>query len=97
MPRVTLKLYTMFRAAAGTEQLELELPPGSKVHDALEHASQQLGQAFRELIWDTRSGRVLPFLISVNARVEPSLGGVLENTVEDGDIIAVMDPVGGGH
>lgn len=96
MPRVTLKLYTLFRAAAGTGQLELELPPGSRVFDVLEYVCRQLGQGFRELVWDAKSGEVLPFLLSVNGRVEPSMGGVLENMVEDGDTIALMDPVGGG-
>jgi len=77
MPKVTLKLYTLFRQAAGTEQLVLELPPHSKVYDALESAAQKLGKDFRAFIWDRGSGQVLPSLVTVGGKVEPSSGGIL--------------------
>jgi len=91
-----LRFYTLFRQAAGRPQLAVELSPGSTVRDVLQSASQQLGGEFRALLWDVRSGEVLPFLLTINGKVIPSTAGALEKNIVDGEEIVLMDPVGGG-
>jgi molybdopterin converting factor small subunit len=96
MPKIILKFYTLFRKAAGRPQLALELRSGSKVRDALQSASQELGSEFRALVWDVRSSELLPFLLTIDGKVIPSTAGALEKTIADGEEIVLMDPVGGG-
>ena len=97
MPRVFLRFYTLFRTVAGTGELALDLPPGSTVKDALESASRKLGEEFQTLIWDRDSGQVLPFLVTFRGKVIPSTTNVLDSSIREGDIVTLMDPVGGGH
>ncbi|MBS7650520.1 hypothetical protein KEJ35_04100 [Candidatus Bathyarchaeota archaeon] len=96
MPNVTLRLYTLFRTATGLEEIKQEVPPGTTIYQVLCSAAQRVGPAFRDLIWDKDTGRILPFLIGVKGRIEPSTGGILNEVVEDGAVIILMDPVGGG-
>jgi len=96
MPKILLKFYTLFRTAAGTGELTLDLPPGSRIRDALESACRRLGEDFRALVWDKNSGQVLPFLVTFRGKVVPSTANVLDKTVDEGDVVILMDPVGGG-
>ncbi|MGQ9542682.1 MAG: hypothetical protein ACUVTM_01140 [Candidatus Bathyarchaeia archaeon] len=96
MPTVTLKLYTLFRTVAGNDKIEQEAPPGSTILNVLCLVAERLGPRFRDLVWDRETGRVLPFLVGVRGRIEPSTGRVLDTHVDNGDVIILMDPVGRG-
>jgi len=98
MPTVLLRFYTLFRQAAGTPKLKLELPVGCTIHEVMELASKERArQDFRRLLWD-ESGNVLPFIMIIGDRVESSTSGVVDETVERDLNIIIIDPVGGwGH
>jgi len=78
------------------EEIKQETPPGVTIYHVLCLAAERLGPAFRDLIWDKETGRILPFLIGVKGKIEPSTGGILNEVVEDGAVLILMDPVGGG-
>ncbi|MBS7626211.1 hypothetical protein KEJ51_04115 [Candidatus Bathyarchaeota archaeon] len=91
-----MRLYTLFRTATGVEEIKQEVPQGSTIYHVLCSAAERVGPAFRDLIWDKETGRILPFLIGVKGRIEPSTGGILNEIVEDSEVLILMDPVGGG-
>jgi molybdopterin synthase catalytic subunit len=80
---VTVRLFAMLRESAGTGSMELRLPLGSTVEDALGVLAQD--PPLRELV------RRLPLRVAVNREYADS-GTVLA----EGDELALIPPVSGG-
>ncbi len=79
--RVTVKLFASYAEAAGTDELELELPPGATAADCLE--------AVRRQPW---AAKLPPSpALAVNRRYAKPGAAIAE-----GDEIAVVPPVAGG-
>lgn len=79
--RVTLRCFAQYREALGTGRMELELPAGSRVADAVRRA-RELAKA------DTLPARPA---VALNREYAS-----LEERLADGDEVALVPPVAGG-
>jgi MoaD family protein len=77
----SLRLFASAREAAGTSRDEI---PGSTVDEVLAEAARRYGSSFAEVVATSR----------VLCNGEPVTG---DAAVTDGDEIAVLPPVSGGH
>ena len=76
----------------------LKFPEGERVTvDAvLKKLRQSYGERFVEYVYDRKTGEVKGFLqFLVNGKSAATLNG-LETKLEDGDVLAILPPVGGG-
>ena len=54
------------------------------------------GKKFTEYVYDTETGQVKSFLqLLINGRSASTMNG-LQTIVKDGDVLAILPPVGGG-
>lgn len=88
--RVQVRLFSHLRLSLGTRGLALELPDGSTVATVLKELSRRVGPELqRSVIGDGEDGYRLVAL--VNSR----RAGVT-SALSDGDVIALLPPLGGG-
>jgi len=67
-----------------------------KVNRLLQGLVQKHGEGFSNYVFDAKSGNVKGFLqLLLNGRSIATLDG-LDTRLEDGDIVAIIPPVGGG-
>jgi len=92
---VKIKFFTSLREVTGTKMVNLHLKKIISVEELLFLLSEKYGQEFREYIYD-QDGKVQDFLsFLVNGKNIHNLQGF--NTIlKEGDIIAILPPVGGG-
>ncbi len=92
--RVKVRYFTTLRELAGSSEEELELENGSTLADLLKKIAEKYGKKAKNYLFN--KGKIDPsiyFLINgISAR---SLKG-LETTLEEGDVIAIIPPIGGG-
>jgi molybdenum cofactor biosynthesis protein MoaC/molybdopterin converting factor subunit 1 len=81
--RVEVRLFAMLRERAGRDRLELELPEGATVADALEAAGRESGLG--ELL------EAMPVRVAVNREYAAE-----DEPVSGGDELALIPPVSGG-
>jgi len=94
MARVRVKTLGYLQNIAGGMEHEIEVESRSTVEDVL----KRLVDTYRELSSElyTREGSLNPRIrILVNGRDISHMKG-LETSVSDGDIIAIIPPIGGG-
>lgn len=94
--RVTVKFFTTLREITGKKEEAVELPESATLNDLLKKLSQKHGSAFSNYIYGKGIKRVDPslqFLINgISASTLQDVGTKLKN----GDIVAIIPPVGGG-
>jgi len=96
--RVSVRFFTTLREVAGKKEAMLQFPKGEKVtvNDVLDRLSKEYGTAFKEYVYDRKTGEVKCFLqFLVNGRSVSSSGG-LASELSDGDVLVILPPVGGG-
>jgi len=96
--RVSVRFFTTLREVTRKKEEVLEFPEGENVTIAvvLERLSEQYGKRFSEYAYEKKTREVkgvLQFL--VNGRSMASFNG-LETILADGDVLAIIPPVGGG-
>ena len=92
--RVTVKLFSEFREAAGRDQVELELPPGTSCGQALRRLAE-LEPEVGALLF-TGEGKLRDHLhVFVNGRNVATLHG-LDTQLAEGDVVSFFPPIGGG-
>lgn len=93
---VTVKFFTTLREILGKKEDKVELADNSTIEDLLKKLSQKHGDKFINYVYDkkTKSPRVhLQFLVdSVNII---TLQG-FKTKLKDGNVVAIVPPVGGG-
>ena len=92
--KTTFRTFAAFREAIGARELSLTLPPGEKISGLLERICVA-HPALRTHLFDT-AGQIKPHIIVLkNGRSVSSLQQ-LDTVIDEGDVIAVFPPVGGG-
>ncbi len=95
--RVSIRFFTSLREITGKKEETLELPNIEiTVRQLLEILSSLHGKEFVEYVYDIRSQKVKGFLqFLVNGKSTSTAEG-LETVMRDGDVLAILPPVGGG-
>jgi MoaD family protein len=92
---VEVRYYAMLREAAGTRREEVNLPEGSRFGDLMDVVVEKYGPVFRRYVFDD-GGRERDYLsFMVNGVSVHSREG-FDTPLADGDVVAILPPVGGG-
>jgi len=96
--QVTVRFFTILRETTGKKEDTLQFPQDKKitVDTVLKKLAQQYGKNITEYVYDPRSGEVKSFLqFFINGKSASTLNG-LQTELHDGDLVAIVPPVGGG-
>lgn len=95
---VSVRFFTSLREIVGKKEETLKFPEGKKVtvQVVVESLRQRYGASFTKYVYDPKSGDIRSFLqFLVNGKSAITLNG-LETELKDGDVLAILPPVGGG-
>ena len=100
VPKVEVKvrLFTTLREIANKKEETLTFPDNQKVTvgAALKTLAEKYGDPFADYLYDAKTGQPKSFLqFLVNGASTSTLDG-LETELKDGDVLAILPPVGGG-
>lgn len=96
--QVSVRFFTSLREIIGKKEQIFEFSEGDTVtvNEVLQRLSKQYGQSFVEYVFDDQTNQVKGFLqLLVNGRSISSISG-LDAELIDGDVLALLPPVGGG-
>jgi molybdopterin synthase sulfur carrier subunit len=96
--QVSVRFFTSLREITNKKEETLKFPEDEKVtvEVVLKTLAQRYGKPFVEYVYDRETGEVRGFLqFLVNGKSATTLNG-LETALEDGDVLAILPPVGGG-
>jgi len=96
--QVSVRFFTNLREITGKREETMEFPNRKKVtlNTVLERLKEQYGRSFVEYVYDRKSGEVKGFLqFLINGRSVSTDNG-LDTELVDGDVLAIIPPVGGG-
>ena len=96
--RVSVRFFTSLREIVNKKEDTLEFPEGEKVtvDTVLKTLVHRYGKRFVEYVYDGKTGEVRGFLqFLINGKSASTQNG-LETELEDGDVLAILPPVGGG-
>jgi len=96
--RVSVRFFTSLREITGKREQALEFSSGETVtvDVVLKRLAERYGKSFAEYVFDSKTGEVKGFLqFLVNGRSASTLNG-LNTKLADGDVLAIIPPVGGG-
>ncbi len=95
---VKVRFFTSLREIVNKREENLKLIEDKKitVDSVLKMLSQEYGIAFTEYVYDSKTGQPKNFLqFLVNGNSTSTLNG-LGTELKDGDVLAILPPVGGG-
>jgi len=96
--QVSVRFFTSLREITNKKEETLKFPEGEKVtvEVVLKTLAQRYGKPFVEYVYDRNTGEVRSFLqFLINGKSATTMNG-LETELEDGDVLAILPPVGGG-
>ena len=96
--QVSVRFFTSLRELTGKREESLKFRDGEKVtvNMVLKRLAERYGKSFVEYVYDSKSGDVKGFLqFLVNGRSASTLKG-LDTKLANGDVLAIIPPVGGG-
>jgi MoaD family protein len=96
--QVSVRFFTSLREITDRKEETLKFPEGEKVtvDMVLKTLTQRYGKPFVEYVYDRKTGEVQGFLqFLVNGKSAATMNG-LETALEDGAVLAILPPVGGG-
>jgi molybdopterin synthase sulfur carrier subunit len=96
--QVSVRFFTSLREIVDKKEETLKFSEGERVTvDAvLQTLAQRYGKRFVEYVYDRKTKDVRGFLqFLVNGKSATTMKG-LETELEDGDVLAILPPVGGG-
>ncbi len=96
--QVTIRFFTVLREITDKKQETLEFQQNEKVTimKILNTLSNTYGANFKDYVFDQQTGKTKGFLqFFINGQSSIALNG-LETELKDGDMLAIIPPVGGG-
>lgn len=93
-----MRFFTTLRELTGKreETLRFRNTEEATIKAALNKLAERHGKSFADYVYDRKTGEVKSFLqFLVNGRSTSTSGG-LETKLSDGDVLAIIPPVGGG-
>ena len=96
--QTSVRFFTSLREIIGKKEEQLRFPDDSRVTVAmvLETLGRCYGERFVEYVYDDNTDNVRGFLqFLINGKSATTLNG-LQTELEDGDVLAILPPVGGG-
>ena len=93
-----MRFFTSLREIADKKEETLKFPEGEKVtlDKVLKILAQRYGKRFVEYVYNDKTDEVKGFLqFLINGKSAATLNG-LQTELEDGDVLAILPPVGGG-
>jgi molybdopterin synthase sulfur carrier subunit len=96
--QISIRFFTSLREITNKKEETLRFPEGEKVtvDKVLKTLAQRYGKRFVEYVYDAKTDEVKDFLqFLVNGKSAATLNG-LQTELEDGDVLAILPPVGGG-
>jgi MoaD family protein len=95
---VSVRFFTTLREIVGKREEAIQFSSDDKVtvNTVLDQLSREYGQAFKEYVYDHKTGQVKSFIqFLVNGRSVSSSEG-LDSELSDNDVLAILPPVSGG-
>ena len=96
--QVSVRFFTMLREVTGKREETLKFPNNkpATINTVLKQLVKEHGKDFNEYVYDHKTGEAKGFLqFLVNGRSITSTKG-LDTELADGDVLAIIPPVGGG-
>ncbi len=96
--QITVRFFTVLREITEKKQETLEFQQNEKVTilKILNTLANTYGANFRDYVFDQQTGKIKGFLqFFINGQSSTALKG-LETELKDGDMLAIIPPVGGG-
>jgi len=96
--QVSVRFFTSLRELTGKREQTIKFRDGETVtvDKILKRLAKRYGKSFVEYVYDSKTGEVKGFLqFLVNGRSASTLKG-LNTKLADGDVLAIIPPVGGG-
>jgi len=96
--QVSVRFFTSLREIVDKKEEAPKFSEGEKVtvDTVLQTLAQRYGEPFVEYVYDRKTKDVRSFLqFLVNGKSATTMDG-LETELEDGDVLAILPPVGGG-
>jgi molybdopterin synthase sulfur carrier subunit len=96
--QIVVRFFTSLREIVDKKEESLKFSDGEKVTVdlVLKTLTQRYGKRFAEYVYDQKTGEVKGFLqFLINGKSASTQNG-LETALEDGDVLAILPPVGGG-
>ena len=93
----SVRFFTNLREITGKKEEKVEFPEEKVSLDkVIRSLAENYGREFFEYVYDSKTGEVQGFLqFLVNGRSVSTLNG-LKTELSDGDVLAIIPPVGGG-
>jgi MoaD family protein len=96
--QVSVRYFTSLREIVNKKEETLKFPEGEKVtvDTVLKTLSQRYGKRFVEYVYESKTNEVKGFLQFLVNGKSASTVNWLQTELQDGDVLAILPPVGGG-